>query len=50
MMEYLLDKTADRAAPPTKEAIERLRAKQFEMLKAIRKRLLDVRQHQNPAA
>ncbi len=50
MIEYLLDKTAERAAPPTKESIERLRAKQFEALKAIRKQLLEVRQHSKPVA
>lgn len=53
MIEYMIDKTDEftgSTAPPTRETIERLRAKQLAALKVLRRRLLEVRESDRSAA
>ena len=42
MFEYELDNLASTAAPPTRDDIERIRQKQFDALKAMQEKLLEV--------
>ena len=50
MIEYELDKLETTTAPPTREAIDQVRQSQLESLKALRRKLLAVVDHQKSVA
>ena len=50
MLEYLLDEIGQQNAPPTPEAIEKLRLKQMETLQMLRRRLLEIHEEDKSAA
>jgi hypothetical protein len=50
MIVYELDKIEHRVAPPTPRAIEHLRQRQLEALKALRRQLLTVVDYRRPTA
>ena len=50
MIEYMLDEIQERAAPPTPEAIEQVRLKQLETLRALRRRLLEINHRDDRSA
>jgi hypothetical protein len=50
MIEYMLEEVDQCAAPPTPEAIEQLRLRQLEALRALRRRLLEIHSDDRSAA